>query len=274
MNASARRQRAAAAIAAIAATLVLGGCGLWRPTPVPLRVVKLEAVCATPAKALLVLLPGSYSLPEDFIDHGFIAALERRHVAATVWLPDAHLGYYSERSILERLRSDVIGPARAAGYRQIWLVGISVGAYGALLHAASSPGEPEVEGIVAIAPYLGGRGVAAAIDGAGGLARWSAPPPLAIEPATEPAAADAALWAWLQMQARQALRPALFLGFGTDDRFAFNERLLAAALPPERVFTAPGGHDWPVWEGLWQRIVEALPLPTDATCSLGSRPQP
>lgn len=53
----------------------------------------------------------------------------------------------------------------------------------------------------------------------------------------------------------------LYLGYATDDRFAFSHRLLAAALPPERVFTTEGGHDWPEWTRLWRRMLPTLPLP-------------
>jgi hypothetical protein len=51
------------------------------------------------------------------------------------------------------------------------------------------------------------------------------------------------------------------MGYGVDDRFAFSHRLLAAALPADRVFTTEGGHDWPEWMRLWRRMLPTLPLP-------------
>lgn len=255
--------------------VLLGGCGLWRPTPAPLRTLALPATCAERPTTLLVFLPGSYSRPEDFIAHGFVARVRARGIAADVLLVDAHLGYYTERSILERLRSDVLAPARARGYRDIWLIGISIGGYGALAESAQAgrgDAAGAVAGIVLIAPYLGDRRVSASIDAAGGLRRWPAP-----ETFLPPNADDERIWRWLQEHTDRpsgTARPQIHLAFGDDDRFAFSDRLLAAALPPERVFTVPGGHDWPVWEALWERMLPALPLVRDARCGVSQAAAP
>ncbi len=241
--------------------LQLVGCGVWRPTPVPMRTLSFAARCDAKASTLLVFLPGSYSSPEDYLSHGFIDAVQGQHVAADIVLVDAHLGYYSERSILDRLRQDVLLPARADGYRDIWLVGISVGAYGALLHAATSePGQPAVAGIVALAPYLGDRRVSLSVDAAGGLALWP------LQRRLEPADFDVLLWQWLRGASRSQNPTRLYLGYGDSDRFAYSDRLLGAALPADHVVTAPGGHDWPVWQILWRRILPTLPLPRDSSC--------
>lgn len=246
------------------ASALLAGCAVWRPTSLPMRQIELRAACATRPDTLLVFLPGSYSSPEEFVREGFVARVRERRVAADIVLVDAHLGYYNERSIVGRLQGDVIAPAQAAGYRRIWLVGISIGAYGALLQAMAPPAAMSgVEGLVVIAPYLGDRRVSVSVDASGGLRAWPAPAtPL------PPNETDQALWRWLQGYARGAERPGLFLGYGTSDRFEFSDRLLAAVLAPERVFAVPGGHTWAVWNALWRRMLPALPLPIDASCAL------
>ena len=48
---------------------------------------------------------------------------------------DIHLSYYITRTAIQRLREDVILPARASGYKRISLAGISLGGLGALYHA-------------------------------------------------------------------------------------------------------------------------------------------
>ncbi len=45
-------------------------------------------------------------------------------------------------------------------------------------------------------------------------------------------------------------------GWGTADAFDRSSRLLASALPPERVYTHPGGHDWQAWESLWEASLD------------------
>ena len=241
----------------------LGGCALWRPTTVPIRQIALPAACMARPDTLLVFLPGSYSSADDFIDEGFVATVRERRVAADVLLVDAHLGYYSERSIVDRLHADVVVPARAAGYRHVWLIGISIGGYGALLHSLMPPAGDVagIDGIVLIAPYLGDRRVSVSVESAGGLRSW--PAPAAPLPPNE---VDQAVWRWLQGYTKDAVRPRLFLGYGESDRFEFSDRLLAAALPPAQVVAVPGGHDWPTWRALWRRLLPAMALPVDASC--------
>ena len=241
----------------------LAGCALWRPVKVPMDVLKLPAHCgaSVPVDTLVVFLPGAYSRPEEFIREGIVQALRERRVAADVWMVDAHIGYYEERSIVERIQADVIGPARAHGYRRIWLVGVSIGAFGALIHSLSHPGQ--AEGIVAIAPYLGQRALLDEIHASGGLGSWKAPDgDLPLEQM------ERTLWRWLQGYLDASTpRPPLYLGAGRSDRFADAHALLATALPRERVFSSPGGHDWTPWREVWRQIVAVLPLPVDAGCS-------
>src|ERR671930_1091173 len=81
----------------------------------------------TPRDTLVVFLPGIGDFAEDFERHGFIAALAASGLAADALAVDAHYGYYGRRTVLERLAEDVVLPAREQGYREVWLVGISMG---------------------------------------------------------------------------------------------------------------------------------------------------
>jgi len=246
------------------AAAMLAGCALWRPATVPLRTIAAPAHCAASPDTLLVLLPGSYSLPEEFVREGFVQAVRERRLAADLLLVDAHVGYYNNRSIIERLRVDVVEPARARGYRQIWLAGISIGAVGAMIYADARPGD--VDGIVILAPYLGTRLTAQEIKTSGGLAAWRAPA-VSADPDI-----DTTLWRWLQAQTGTgpdavAKKVPLFLGYGRDDRFAFNDDVLAQAMPRSHVFTADGGHDWAAWKPLWRDVVDVIPIPSDRGCA-------
>jgi pimeloyl-ACP methyl ester carboxylesterase len=202
-------------------TLLLTACGLWRPVTVPMRTIEEPASCgssmvaaSTPdssaqrttpplsladstsprSDTLLVMLPGSYALPEDFIREGFVQAVRDRHLALDMVLVDAHLGYYSDRSIIDRLRADVIAPARARGYRHIWLMGISIGAFGAMILAETLP--QDFDGVIALGPYLGKRAMSEEINAQGGLRSWRAP-----QGTLDREEIDAILWRWLQRNA-------------------------------------------------------------------------
>ena len=176
---------------------------------------------------LLVFLPGAFLKPEEFEREGFVSAVRERDLAADALLVDADVSYYYDQTFIERLHHDILQPQRATGYKSIWLVGISIGGFGALIHELAKPGA--VDGIVALAPYLGRRPLGAEIHKAGGLRAWKAPegPPPDEE-------VDRKLWPWLQQYAApQPAKdlPPLYLGFGLADRFASNHRLLADALP-------------------------------------------
>jgi hypothetical protein len=54
--------------------------------------------------------------------------------------------------------------------------------------------------------------------------------------------------------------PDLVLAFGLEDRFVSSQELLAKALPPARVFRAPGGHRWPTWRALWDKVLASSVL--------------
>ncbi len=216
------------------------GCDALRPATAPMRTVGLPG---GQADRLLVLLPGRGSAAESFAEQGFVKDARAAGVTAQILAVDAHLGYYQRRIIHVRLDEDVIRPARAHGARSVWLAGISLGGIGALITSFRYPGS--ADGLLLVAPYLGPEGLIREIEAAGGLAAWK-PPPQPVE--------YEALWAWLKGYATSpAERPPLLLAYGENDRFARAERVLAAVLPKDRVFTTAGGHDWRTWRVLWRR---------------------
>jgi pimeloyl-ACP methyl ester carboxylesterase len=251
------------AVLGFCAALLATGCGGLRAAKAPLSSTLEKSTCTPNADTLIVMLPGAYSHPSEFVREGFVNALNENRLAVDVMLVDAHLGYYSDKTILDRLSQDAIAPARSKGYKAIWVVGISVGGFGGLLYAQTHPGE--LAGLVTLAPYLGERSLGTDIANAGGLARWTGP--LGDPPGSDPPRTpnETQLWQWLRgyvgVTATFGARPPLYLGYAIDDRFAFSHRLLAAALPAGRVFTTEGGHDWPEWTRLWRRMLPTLPLP-------------
>ena len=141
----------------LAGLAALAGCARLRPTPVPIPTVSYPG--SGQMRTLVVLLPGRYDSPEDFGRYGFPEIAARAGVRADMVVVDAHLGYYYKRTIVDRLREDVIAPARKR-YDRVWLAGISLGGTGSLLYVAEHP--EDVDGIVLLAPFLGEDEVIAA----------------------------------------------------------------------------------------------------------------
>lgn len=198
--------------------------------------------------ALLVMLPGAMHKPHDFARNGFTQALRRRNLPVDTVAVDAHLGYYLERNLDQRLTGDVIAPARDAGYERIWLLGISLGGMGALTYARAHP--EEIAGVAVLAPFLGVQGTIDEIVRAGGIDRWQ---PGAIDAHDD----ERSLLAWLKTYGTEgAALPPVHLGYGTEDRFVAASEILGARLPPERIVTLGGGHDWETWCALWEKLLD------------------
>jgi pimeloyl-ACP methyl ester carboxylesterase len=225
----------------------------------PLRTLFDASPVALPGKPLLVMLPGALDVPEDFIREGFVAAVRERGLPLDILLVDAHVSHYSEQTVIAQLHEQVIEPARARGHERIWLAGISIGGMGSLMYAQQHP--QGIEGVLAMAPYLGPRNLSVAIQRAGGLAAW---PLDATTPEQEAEDSDLRLWRWLQGFARAdvaATRPPLTWGYGTEDRFAIGHRVVAEVLPPGQVVALPGAHVWPVWQALWAEMLGRVSWP-------------
>ena len=64
------------------------------------------------------------------------------------------------------------------------------------------------------------------------------------------------------------------LGFSREDKFADQCRVIADVLPPEQVFTVPGGHDWVTWKKLFAKVADYfLELKIQRERQSASRPE-
>jgi pimeloyl-ACP methyl ester carboxylesterase len=235
------------------ALAALAGCASMH-APVPMT-AQVDAVEGGGARCLIVFLPGYGDQGDTFRKEGFVDLVRRARLSADVIAADATFPYYVGGTFVERLETDLIAPARRRGYARTWLIGASMGGFGALLYSAQRPAQ--VDGVLALAPYLGDQAMLGQIRDAGGLARWQAPP------AAEPNADNfqPQIWRWLKevlVEGRPG--PALWLGWGTRDRLRDAAGLMAAAMPPERVLNAPGGHDWRTWRRLMEQFLERSPM--------------
>jgi pimeloyl-ACP methyl ester carboxylesterase len=205
---------------------------------------------AGPAPVRLALLPGAYQSPEDFLQAGFAEAVTSRALSIDLSFVDIELDVLTDRAVIGRLREEIVRPARAQGYARVWIGGISLGGYVALDYAsrAAAEGRSELDGLCLFAPYLGNRMVIAEIARAGGLRTWE-PGPLAES--------DEERRIWQFIKHGGSSPPAVYLGYGREDRFAQAQSLLGSALPAGGVDVIPGGHEWPTWKRLWENFLDS-----------------
>jgi pimeloyl-ACP methyl ester carboxylesterase len=230
-------------------TLAVYQVGCVKPITVPIETEWLAGT-EQPHRILLIYLPGNGDAADAFKRNGLLSQLHDRNIMVDVLGVNAHLGYYRNGSIIERLKQDVIEPAKKRGYDRIWLVGNSLGAYGSIIYAARYPAD--VSGVVLLGAYAGDRGIIREIEHAGGLPAW--------DPGTiETRDWDRQLWSWLkQYEGHASEHPLIYLGYGRWDRFTYAQDLVATVLPADRVVVVAGGHDWSTWKKAWGLLLEQI----------------
>lgn len=239
-------------VLAAAVALLSSGCAAMRVARTPLDTVVHEARAgeAAPTRAV-ILLPGFGDRPRHFERNGFVEAIREADPHALVIAADAHFGYYRTRTVVERLHDDVLVPAIESGADEIWVVGISMGGAGAL-SLAEAHGE-HLDGVLLLAPYMGGRDIAIEVSDAGGLEAWDR---YEVEGEGERAAFFRDIWVWLDGYTTDAERPELYMGVGTGDDAMNATDIVAEVLPEDHYFTRPGGHGWKVWRPVFRSFVD------------------
>lgn len=205
-----------------------------------------------PATRLVVVLPGRGDDIAALRASGIAPAIQAAWTDADVLLTGLGFAYYMQGRAPQRLHEEVIAPARQRGYRQVWLLGASMGGMGTLMYDRAYPGD--ADGLVLLAPYLGKRPLIDELREAG-LERWQAGP--------VPAQVDAdnyqrELWRHLQSWQHDPARTrTAWLGYGAQDRLAGAMPPLAGLLPQDHVVVVDGGHAWKVWSPLTRRLLAA-----------------
>ena len=222
-------------------------------TTIPIGTTSFQQSAPEKRHTLVVFLPGRGGSVASYGSEGFVQSLQQQGISVDTLGVEAHPGYYQEGILVQRLREDVILPAKAAGYRDIWLAGISLGGLGAIFYDTAYPGD--LAGLFIMAPYLGEGTLLAEIIRSGGLAGWQ---PDTVDDG------DMEQEIWLKLKGyaidKEKSSGRVFLGFGESDRFAATNRFFAASLLPRQVVTVAGGHDWPTWRNLWPKLLELSPL--------------
>jgi pimeloyl-ACP methyl ester carboxylesterase len=228
------------------ALVALTGCSLlMRDTPAPIPTTMRPLSASGRTDTLVVFLPGRGETMAAYEEQGILTTMRAAGVKADAILVDAHFGYYLKRTVVERLRADVLLPARARGYRRIVVVGVSIGGLGALLLERDHPGSADA--LVLLSPYLGEKkAFFDRVDAAGGPQAWAA--------RREPLAGGIEEQLWTFLGTKASALPPTWLSFGRSDKYARGHRLLATLLPADRVATIDGAHDWKTWRQLWHDL--------------------
>jgi pimeloyl-ACP methyl ester carboxylesterase len=235
--------------ALLAISLCASGCYFSRsPTrPVP---ALFQRTGTTRASCLVIFLPGLLDSPDSFLDHGMVRDLRESGAPCDAVMVDLHYRYYFDGHASDVIYEDVLLPAVARGYKEIWVVGISLGGMGATLlareHGAS------LAGIVLLSPFLGIEPIRSEVVRTG-LPDWHPGPlPRAIDDATF----TRFVWAYLRGYVDDPDEmPPMYVGWAEGETQDAPSRTLAAVLPSDRVATVEGRHDWDAWTRLFRTLI-------------------
>lgn len=253
---TAGRAVAVLALALLAACLATGCVSLSDPVaPIPTGLVPAPRPGHAGERDLVIVLPGRGDDVANLRRAGIAEAFQSGLPHADVVLAGVTMPYYFGGRMAERLHAEVVEPARARGYRHVYLAGASMGGMGALLYERAYPGT--MDGLVLLAPFLGERDLIEEIEAAGGLAKWDAGPAVAKVDKD-----NYQREVWRQMQtwtAPGASRPRdVWLAYGRDDRLRALTPPLAAVLPAGHVLERDGGHAWTVWTPAAREVSAAI----------------
>jgi len=232
-----------------ACTLLLVSCSIPREPETPM-VARFYQAGKVKSQDLVVFLPGRGDTLTGFEKAGFPAILAASNTPMDAVVVDAHLGYYISGLLADRVYSDILLHYRDRGYRDFYVVGTSLGGYGALW--LNHEHEALISGLVLIAPYLGDRSVIKQVDEAGGMEFWLTT--LDHEPSK-----DEFPWMWLDKlrAAGNGSIESMILAFGVKDKFRPGAEIAAKVIPAPFVFRVDGAHNWKTWTEAWRTILDS-----------------
>jgi pimeloyl-ACP methyl ester carboxylesterase len=244
-------------LVAIVAVIVVA-CMAPRKAVSPIR-SKFYASGGSDKDTLVIFLPGRGDDINAYERAGFVETLRASTRPLDAVVVDAHMGYYNNRTLVDRVGEDIIQTYQAQGYEKFIVVGISLGGVGALRLRFDFP--ELVAGTVLIAPFLGDTATIQSIDSEGGLHPWS-------QQNHDPKDRGEEIWSWLSAMYDEQSEtiPNMIIAYGNKDKFVPTGNYLAELLSDEFVFTNDGKHKWVAWTPLWSAITNS-----DSWKELGSR---
>ena len=118
-----------------------------------------------------------------------------------------------------------------------------MGGLGSLLYTLEHP--EDINGVYLISPFLGYEEIIDEIKTEGGLQRWQSGEYSPDEDWQR------MLWHWIQEEVTSENTPPVYLGFGNKDTYVEAQKMLATALPEDRITRMSGRHDYDTFKSLW-----------------------
>ena len=197
---------------------------------------------------LIIFLPGLYDTAEKFKEEAFFLSARKVGIKADMVSANVNVLHLVEEMMIKRIEMDVFDHAINNGYKNIWLVGVSLGGLNSLLfyqkHAKN------LCGVVTLAPFVANEPLTNELQEAKNIKDWK-PGSVENEGAFEQKLHF--LWVWLQQATTKNKLNHIYLGYGKQDRYVEAIKLLQDILDKKNIVTVEGKHNWVTGRKIWQK---------------------
>ncbi|MDH5408863.1 MAG: alpha/beta fold hydrolase [Gammaproteobacteria bacterium] len=229
--------------------LPLVGCSFLPESVIPLKSISQPA--PKPSDTLVVFLPGLADDEQTFVKEKFFSAVSDRKKNIDLMAVHTHIGYLLDGTYAERIKEDVILPARKKGYKKIWLVGVSLGGFISVNYLRQQP--DDVTGLILFGPFLGQEGQLKEIKKQGGVLKWQ---PEDVESLSK----TLSLWYWFKQNQKKYLKN-IYVNYGDKDKLAYGIKMFSPLINKSHITEIKGIHGWKTWRELWHMLLDSKTSP-------------
>ena len=197
---------------------------------------------------LIIFLPGVYDTAEKFKDEAFFSSARKAGIKADMVSANINVLHLVEEMMVKRIETDVFLYAKNNGYKNIWLVGVSLGGLNSLLFYREH--SKNLCGVVTLAPFVANKSLTKELQDAKNIKYWK---PGSVENEFVFEQKLHFLWVWLKEQASKNNLDNIYLGFGKQDMHVEGIKLLQNILDKKNIVTVEGGHNWKTGQKIWRK---------------------
>lgn len=198
--------------------------------------------------SVIIFLPGLLDTAKIFEEEQFFSTARKAGITADMVAASINIRHLIEGMMIERIEKDIFRYLNNEGYKNIWLVGMSLGALNSLLFYQKYA--KNICGVVMLAPFIADEDLTKELQQAGRIDKW-VPKPTENKKVLKQKLQY--LWQWLQQQESQNNLNQLYLGYGKEDKYKDSITLLQNILDKKNVIVVEGNHDWVTGRKIWQQ---------------------
>ena len=220
----------------------LSSCSLFVDVKEPLHLLWNKTGKST--DNLIIFIPGLYDSHYKFKKEMFFKTARDEGVDADLVAVNINVVHLADEMVGERIKKDVLNYVKNDGYKNIWVVGVSIGGLSSLVYLKNH--EENICGVVVLAPYLGDDVLSEEMKQVGGLKNWV--PDMGKLKDSIDVEVDT-LWLWL---AKRNNFSNIYLGYGKQDDITIGSLTLETLLDKKNVVAIDGEHDWETGRNIWE----------------------